>query len=160
MPTQVSFLFTYPHLPSYNSLPIILLPVSWILLSVAIRLSAGYSSSRGLWSLPAGSSLSPQNPPYRLSLSSHIFCIDCSNDLGLNSAPNDHRICPACQTSLSNPDDAVSTQLNPTEDYKTSVLSGLSPSTIMKCAGRGLAFWSYQATQEMSCVVHLIWRIG
>ncbi|KAI4165557.1 MAG: hypothetical protein LQ342_000970 [Letrouitia transgressa] len=73
----------------------------------------------------------------------------------LNSTPTHHRICPACQTSLSNPDDAVSTQLNPTEDYKTSVLSGLSPSTIMECAGRGLAFWSYQATQEMSYVVHL-----
>ena len=70
--------------------------------------------------------------------------------MGLNAAPSPNRICPACQTSLSNPDDAVSTQLNPTEDYKTSVLSGFSPSTIMECAGRGLAFWSYQATQEMS----------
>lgn len=155
MPTQVSFLFTFPHLSLYNSLPIILLSVSWILLSVAIRSSAEYSSSRELWSLPAGWSLSPQNSPYRFLLPSHIFCIDCSNDLGLNSTPTHHRICPACQTSLSNPDDAVSTQLNPTEDYKTSVLSGLSPSTIMECAGRGLAFWSYQATQEMSYVVHL-----
>lgn len=60
-----------------------------------------------------------------------------------------NRICPACQTILSQPDDAVSTSLHPTEDYKTSVLSGLSPSTIMECAGRGLAFWSYQSTQEM-----------
>ncbi len=50
---------------------------------------------------------------------------------------------------MPNPDDAVSTQLNPTEDYKTSVLSGLSPSTIVECAGRGLAFWSYQSTQEI-----------
>ena len=39
--------------------------------------------------------------------------------------------------------------LNPTEDYKTSVLSGLSPSVIMECAGRGVAFWVYQTTQEM-----------
>lgn len=43
----------------------------------------------------------------------------------------------------------MSTQLNPTEDYKTSVLSGFSPSTIVECAGRGLAFWSYQSTQEI-----------
>ena len=50
---------------------------------------------------------------------------------------------------LPNPDDVVSTQLNPTEDYKTSVLSGLNPSIIMECAGRGLSFWSYQSTQEM-----------
>ena len=58
-------------------------------------------------------------------------------------------MCPACRTHLPQPDDAVSTSLHPTEDYKTSVLSGLSPSTIMECAGRGLAFWSYQSTQEV-----------
>jgi E3 ubiquitin-protein ligase CCNP1IP1 len=51
---------------------------------------------------------------------------------------------------LSNPDDVVVTNLNPTEDYKTSVLSGLSPNVIMECAGRGLSFWAYQTTQEMS----------
>ncbi|KAI5286124.1 hypothetical protein KEM54_000042, partial [Ascosphaera aggregata] len=50
---------------------------------------------------------------------------------------------------LLNPDDAVSTILNPTEDYKTSVLSGLDPNTVMECAGRALAFWTYQTTQEI-----------
>jgi hypothetical protein len=43
----------------------------------------------------------------------------------------------------------MTTILRPTEDYKTSVLSGLDPTTIMECAGRGLAFWAYQTTQEM-----------
>jgi E3 ubiquitin-protein ligase CCNP1IP1 len=43
------------------------------------------------------------------------------------------------------------TILNPTEDYKTSVLSGLDPNTIMECAGRALLFWSYQTNQEMYC---------
>ncbi|KAL8820830.1 MAG: hypothetical protein Q9223_001022 [Gallowayella weberi] len=81
---------------------------------------------------------------------SHIFCSPCSHNLGLDAAPTANRVCPACETSLPNLDDAVSTQLNPTEDYKTSVLSGLSPSTIVECAGRGLAFWSYQSTQEIS----------
>ncbi|KAJ5643439.1 uncharacterized protein N7484_005946 [Penicillium longicatenatum] len=50
---------------------------------------------------------------------------------------------------LSHPDDAVSTILNPTEDYKTSVLSGLDPNTVMECAGRALGFWAYQSTQEI-----------
>ncbi|RMJ26502.1 hypothetical protein PHISP_02653 [Aspergillus sp. HF37] len=59
------------------------------------------------------------------------------------------RRCPACQTALVNPDDAASTILNPTEDYKTSVLSGLDPNTVMECAGRALAFWAYQTTQEV-----------
>lgn len=52
----------------------------------------------------------------------------------------------------------MSTQLNPTEDYKTSVLSGFSPSIIIECAGRGLAFWSYQSTQEM--YLDLVSRLG
>ncbi|KAL8958986.1 MAG: hypothetical protein Q9193_004062 [Seirophora villosa] len=80
---------------------------------------------------------------------SHIFCSTCSQTLGLDAPTTAHRICPACETSLPNPDDVVTTQLNPTEDYKTSVLSGFNPSTIVECAGRGLAFWSYQSTQEM-----------
>lgn len=81
---------------------------------------------------------------------SHIFCLPCAGALGLASAANSQRICPACSTSLPNPDDAVRTQLNPTEDYKTSVLSGLSPAIITECAGRALGFWSYQSSQEMS----------
>ncbi len=80
---------------------------------------------------------------------SHIFCNTCSDTLGLTAPSGGNRVCPACQSNLPNPDDAVSTSLNPTDDYKTSVLSGLPPSTIMECAGRGLAFWSYQSTQEM-----------
>lgn len=71
--------------------------------------------------------------------------------LGL-SRPLADRNCPACQSTLANPDDAASTVLNPTEDYKTSVLSGLDPNTIMECAGRALSFWTYQTTQEM-CVM-------
>ena len=51
---------------------------------------------------------------------------------------------------LINPDDVVVATLNPTEDYKTSVLSGLNPNVIMECAGRALNFWAYQTMQEMS----------
>ena len=80
---------------------------------------------------------------------SHIFCITCSDGLGLSNSAGGLRVCPACETHLNNPDDVVVAQLNPTEDYKTSVLSGLSPGIIMECAGRGLAFYSYQTTQEM-----------
>ena len=80
---------------------------------------------------------------------SHIFCLSCSDSLGLSGAPGHKRVCPACRSPLPNPDDAVASSLNPTDDYKTSVLSGLPPSIIMECAGRALAFWSYQSTQEM-----------
>ncbi|KAK0343142.1 hypothetical protein LTR91_026149 [Friedmanniomyces endolithicus] len=83
---------------------------------------------------------------------SHIFCIPCSETLGLASAPHNSanaRVCPACETELGSLDDVVVTRLNPAEDYKTSVLSGLSPTIVMECAGRALAFFSYQTAQEI-----------
>ena len=93
--------------------------------------------------------LDPQLPHKTHCCYSHIFCEACTHTLGLSAAQDGNRICPACQTGLPNPDDAVTTTLNPSEDYKTSVLSGLTPGMIMECAGRSLAFWSYQSTQEM-----------
>ena len=45
--------------------------------------------------------------------------------------------------------------LSPSEDYKTSVLSGLSPTVIMECASRGLAFHTYQTSQEIIYQEHL-----
>lgn len=45
--------------------------------------------------------------------------------------------------------------LNPSEDYRTSVLSGLSPTIIMECASRGLAFHTYQTSQEIIYQEHL-----
>ncbi|RKF78176.1 E3 ubiquitin-protein ligase CCNB1IP1 [Golovinomyces cichoracearum] len=81
---------------------------------------------------------------------SHCFCVECANQFQLLSRQNgQYPACPACQMHLSNPDDAVLATLNPTEDYKTSVLSGLSPNTIIECAGRAMSFWAYQTTQEM-----------
>ena len=80
---------------------------------------------------------------------SHIFCVDCASRSGFNGSAPEHRRCPACQTQLPRPDDAMITNLNPSEDYKTSVLSGLSPEAIMECAGRALSFWSYQMTQDL-----------
>ncbi|KAA8650946.1 RING finger protein [Aspergillus tanneri] len=84
---------------------------------------------------------------------SHIFCLKCADALSRSRPIPGERLCPACQTLLINPDDAVATVLNPTEDYKTSVLSGLDPNTIMECAGRALLFWTYQTTQEMCGLV-------
>ncbi|EGP84521.1 uncharacterized protein MYCGRDRAFT_62778, partial [Zymoseptoria tritici IPO323] len=81
---------------------------------------------------------------------SHIFCLRCADDLGLTNPKDGHRICPACSAQLELLDDAVCTSLNPSEDYKTSILSGLSPTIIMDCVSRGLGFWSYQMSQEIN----------
>lgn len=86
---------------------------------------------------------------------SHIFCTQCADVTELSSSQNAHRICPACNNALPNPDDVVVAGLNPSEDYKTSVLSGLSPTIIMECASRGLAFHNYQTVQETIYQEHL-----
>ncbi|KAF6811381.1 E3 ubiquitin-protein ligase CCNB1IP1 [Colletotrichum plurivorum] len=80
---------------------------------------------------------------------SHIFCVECAEKHGLSGPGSEARkICPACNGHLQSPDDAVVANLNLSEGYKTSVLSGLSPSVIMECTGRALSFWAYQANQE------------
>ncbi|KAG8863835.1 hypothetical protein FRB96_007672 [Tulasnella sp. 330] len=40
--------------------------------------------------------------------------------------------------------------LQPTNDYKTSVLSGLSPTIILEICSRAMSFWTYQTHQESS----------
>ncbi|KAI0092593.1 hypothetical protein BDY19DRAFT_493782 [Irpex rosettiformis] len=76
---------------------------------------------------------------------SHIFCVDCANELF-----NASRLCPACDTSLTEPDDVVVCSLSPTNDYKTSVLSGLNPGVILEICSRAMSFWQYQLHQEHS----------
>ncbi|KAJ7368013.1 hypothetical protein DFH08DRAFT_676599 [Mycena albidolilacea] len=104
---------------------------------------------------------------------SHIFCgmfdsasarlpLDCANELF-----NASRLCPACETTLSEPygisavfgislhelstrDDVVVCSLHPSNDYKTSVLSGLSPTIILEICSRAISFWQYQTHQENS----------
>ncbi|KAF7353034.1 E3 ubiquitin-protein ligase CCNB1IP1 [Mycena venus] len=71
--------------------------------------------------------------------------VECANELF-----NASRLCPACETTLSEPDDVVVCSLHPSNDYKTSVLSGLSPSIILEICSRAISFWQYQIHQENS----------
>ncbi|KAF8491415.1 hypothetical protein JB92DRAFT_2753000, partial [Gautieria morchelliformis] len=71
--------------------------------------------------------------------------VDCANTLFSTA-----QICPACEAPLNEPDDVVIASLRPTNDYKTSVLSGLSPAVILEICGRAIAFWQYQVHQEGS----------
>ncbi|WVQ78294.1 hypothetical protein IAT38_000379 [Cryptococcus sp. DSM 104549] len=62
--------------------------------------------------------------------------------------------CPACSQPLPEPyvsqptTRADMTSLNPTNDYRASILAGLSPSTILEVASRAMSFWTYQMSQE------------
>ncbi|KAM5532411.1 hypothetical protein V8D89_013905 [Ganoderma adspersum] len=71
-------------------------------------------------------------------VSSHIFCVDCANELF-----NASRLCPACETSLTEP-------LCSTMTFPKSVLSGLNPTIILEICSRALSFWQYQLHQEYS----------
>ncbi|KAK7417038.1 hypothetical protein QQX98_004799 [Neonectria punicea] len=86
---------------------------------------------------------------------SHIFCLDCSQRTGITGQDHERRMtCPACNCQI-NLDDAVIANLNPSEEYKTSILGGLSPNVIMECAGRALGFWAYQTSQDICYQQHL-----
>ncbi|KAH9918120.1 uncharacterized protein B0H18DRAFT_883045 [Fomitopsis serialis] len=90
-------------------------------------------------------------------VSSHIFCVDCANELF-----NASRLCPACETSLTEPlARSQVCSLHPSNDYKTSVLSGLNPTIILEICSRYLAkamsFWQYQVHQEAS-FQHAVYR--
>ncbi|KAF7329939.1 hypothetical protein MKEN_00257800 [Mycena kentingensis (nom. inval.)] len=73
----------------------------------------------------------------------HGSQVECANELF-----NASRLCPACETALTEPDDVVVCSLHPSNDYKTSVLSGLSPSIILEICSRAISFWQYQSHQE------------
>ncbi|KAF9514161.1 hypothetical protein BS47DRAFT_1295397 [Hydnum rufescens UP504] len=90
---------------------------------------------------------------------SHIFCVECANEIFATPS----LICAACETALDQPDDVVIVipvpffeftvkicSLHPTNDYKTSILSGLSPSIILEICSRAMSFWQYQIHQESS----------
>ncbi|KAK0190766.1 hypothetical protein F5146DRAFT_1137592 [Armillaria mellea] len=53
-----------------------------------------------------------------------------------------------CEATLTEPDDVVVCSLHPSNDYKTSVLSGLMPSVILEICSRAISFWQYQIYQE------------
>lgn len=80
---------------------------------------------------------------------SHIFCLACSDSSSLGAGDNAGRSCPACGSVLDKPFDVTVAILRPTDDYKMSILSGLSPTIIMECANSGMAFWAYQSSQEI-----------
>ncbi|KAF9586288.1 hypothetical protein BGW38_007419 [Lunasporangiospora selenospora] len=45
-------------------------------------------------------------------------------------------------------DDIVFVDLDPSQEYKSSVLSGLRPEVVLEICTRALSFWTYQTAQE------------
>ncbi|KAG0287124.1 hypothetical protein BGZ96_008905 [Linnemannia gamsii] len=72
-----------------------------------------------------------------------IFCVGCAN-----KAFGTALVCPACETSLTQQDDIVFVDLNPSQEYRSSILSGLRPEVITEICTRAISFWTYQTSQE------------
>ncbi|KAM0516121.1 hypothetical protein ACHAPE_005744 [Trichoderma viride] len=87
---------------------------------------------------------------------SHIFCLDCVQKSGF-VGQGDQRctVCPVCEVQLPKEEDVALLSMNPTEEFKTCALSGLSPNVIMECAGRAISFWSYQVAHDLHYQRHL-----
>lgn len=86
---------------------------------------------------------------------SHTFCIECTRALGLQTQTRHSRKCPACGAALPGDNDAVITELRPSDEYKNTALSGLDPQTILDCASRAISFWTYQMSTEIAWQQHL-----
>lgn len=78
---------------------------------------------------------------------SHAFCIEHGQKEFKRNAENS-LTCPACGNELRDKFDVIQADLKPSETFKSIVLAGLKPDTIMDVAMRAMSFWSYQIEQE------------
>lgn len=74
---------------------------------------------------------------------SHIFCKECS-------ARHFQKLltCPACKTTLTEKCDVFMTDLQPSDEWKSMIITGLHPEAILDICNRAMSFWIYQTCQE------------
>lgn len=78
---------------------------------------------------------------------SHAFCVEHGKSEFKRNAENSLN-CPACGTELRDKFDVIQADLKPGDTFKSIVLAGMRPDTIMDIAMRAMSFWSYQVEQE------------
>ncbi|KAJ2947679.1 hypothetical protein O0L34_g9444 [Tuta absoluta] len=78
---------------------------------------------------------------------SHAFCVEHGKREFKRNAENS-LTCPACGSELRDKFDVIQADLKPGETFKSIVLAGMKPDTIMDIAMRAISFWSYQVEQE------------
>lgn len=91
----------------------------------------------------------------RKSLSNHAWVTTCSHAFCIEHGkrefkrnPENTLTCPACGSELRDKFDVIQADLHPSETFKSIVLAGMKPDTIMDIAMRAMSFWSYQVEQE------------
>lgn len=78
---------------------------------------------------------------------SHAFCIEHGKREFKRNSDN-VMTCPACGSELRDKFDVIQADLKPSETFKSIVLAGMKPDTIMEITMRAMSFWSYQVEQE------------
>lgn len=78
---------------------------------------------------------------------SHAFCVEHGKSEFKRNAENSLN-CPACGIELRDKFDVIQADLKPGETFRSIVLAGMRPDTIMDIAMRAMSFWSYQVEQE------------
>ncbi|KAK2704533.1 E3 ubiquitin-protein ligase CCNB1IP1-like isoform X1 [Artemia franciscana] len=76
---------------------------------------------------------------------SHVFCHSCGSKT-LDKIPTS---CPACDTLLKKQFEALNLDLDPSDEFKSMIVAGLRPETILEIAQRGMSFWTYQKYQDL-----------
>lgn len=78
---------------------------------------------------------------------SHAFCVE-HGKVEFKRNTENFLTCPACGTELRDKFDVIQADLHPSDTFKSIVLAGMKPDTIMDVAMRAMSFWSYQVEQE------------
>jgi E3 ubiquitin-protein ligase CCNP1IP1 len=89
---------------------------------------------------------------------SHAFCEEHGDRDFADASNRSEKLCPACETHLTEKYDVVHADLDPPEQFRSIVLAGLQPHVVMDVASRAISFWSYQVSEECSYQAHLTRR--
>ncbi|XP_051576082.1 E3 ubiquitin-protein ligase CCNB1IP1-like [Myxocyprinus asiaticus] len=86
----------------------------------------------------------------------HIFC----DQHGSDEFSRTPAICPTCSSMLSGKLDVMRVELAPSERYKSMVLVGLKPHTVLEICQKALEFWTYQVHQERLLMEYKLSQAG
>lgn len=85
---------------------------------------------------------------------SHVFCDEDGTKIFKDKA-----VCPVCCSDLPGQYDIVRVDLQPSDEYKSMLLAGQRPETIIEICSRALSFWTYQTHQERIYQEHIYGKL-
>ncbi|CAH8853105.1 unnamed protein product [Trichobilharzia szidati] len=87
----------------------------------------------------------------------HIFCATHS-PLHLKTSDGMFQ-CPACKSRLHENSDIYEVNLQPCEQFRSMILMGQTPETVLDICRRAIAFYSTQTAQEVKYLEYVIYKL-